>query len=109
MPGQTSRPPYGYALVISIYIESGLIAEDLTPSVNLTQAAHQKPRKISTLAINWGSEVVGTGHISADEDEVEVLRLLSGTAAAAAEIGPGNRDSICVVSFIEDAEGKRFA
>ncbi|GFW81572.1 hypothetical protein TNCV_2882491 [Trichonephila clavipes] len=42
-----------------------------------------------------------------DKDEVEVFRLLSG--AAAEEMGSGNRDSISVVGFIEDAEGKRFA
>ncbi|GFU96960.1 hypothetical protein TNCV_3319231 [Trichonephila clavipes] len=50
-------------------------------------------------------QVVGAGHVSVDKDEVEVFRLLSG-AVAEAEMGSGNRDSICVVGFIEDAEGK---
>ncbi|GFU62285.1 cyclic nucleotide-gated cation channel alpha-3 [Trichonephila clavipes] len=50
-------------------------------------------------------EVVGAGHVSVDKDEVEVFRLLSG-AASEAEMGPGNRDSICGVGFIEVAEGK---
>ncbi|GFV53304.1 hypothetical protein TNCV_1645361 [Trichonephila clavipes] len=44
--------------------------------------------------------------VSVDKDEAEVFRLLSG--AAAEEMGSGNRDSVCVVGFIEDAEGKRF-
>ncbi|GFW73645.1 hypothetical protein TNCV_1541001 [Trichonephila clavipes] len=47
------------------------------------------------------------GRVSADKDEAEVFRLLSG--AAAEEMGSGNRDSNCVVGFIEDVEGKMFA
>ncbi|GFT52639.1 hypothetical protein TNCV_3765381 [Trichonephila clavipes] len=43
--------------------------------------------------------------MAVDKDEAEVFRLLSG--AAAEEMGSGNRDSVCVVGFIEDAEGKR--
>ncbi|GFV29728.1 hypothetical protein TNCV_3668201 [Trichonephila clavipes] len=56
-------------------------------------------------------QIVGKGHVTADKDEAEVFRLLSG--AAAEEMGSGNRDSICVVGFIEERErcggGKRSA
>ncbi|GFT32574.1 hypothetical protein TNCV_3145291 [Trichonephila clavipes] len=46
-------------------------------------------------------KVVGTGHASVDKDEAQLFRLLS-VVAAEVEMGSGNRDSICVVGFIEE-------
>ncbi|GFT42926.1 hypothetical protein TNCV_1614981 [Trichonephila clavipes] len=48
------------------------------------------------------------GRVSADKDQAEEFRVLSG-AAAEEEMSSGNQDSICVVGIIEDAEGKIFA
>ncbi|GFW03916.1 hypothetical protein TNCV_2050321 [Trichonephila clavipes] len=66
-----------------------------------------------TLATSKGDEYkavyvsnIGTGHVSADEDEVDVFRLLPG-AASEAEMGSGNRDSIYLVSFIEEMRKAR--
>ncbi|GFW61666.1 hypothetical protein TNCV_3706011 [Trichonephila clavipes] len=52
-------------------------------------------------------EVVGAWHVSVHKDEVQVLRLLSGVASKA-EMYPGNRDSICVVGFIEVLRKARY-
>ncbi|GFT69262.1 hypothetical protein TNCV_2254081 [Trichonephila clavipes] len=45
------------------------------------------------------------GRVSVEKDEAEVFRLLLG--AAAEEMGSGNRDSICVVGFIEEMRRAR--
>ncbi|GFX90448.1 uncharacterized protein LOC103524116 [Trichonephila clavipes] len=53
------------------------------------------------------SAFLSAGHVSVDKEEVEVFRLLS-AAAAEVEMGPGNRDSICVVGFIEVLRKARY-